>query len=148
MNPSWFAGRKIFGLSSLAAHGIGAAIGGVAGASLDNQNRFQGALVGAGLGLAGVSGAKLMSNYNTSLIKRLPGKGLAATVGITGLALGAGSVMAPEAYQRASIASPGQSGNYDQQIQYENYKYSLSDRVASMNVSGDLVFGLHNLRHG
>lgn len=149
MNPELFVGKKVFGIKSFAAHALGATALGVAGATLDDKDRWQGAAVGAGVGLLGVSGAKLYSNYGKSIFRKIPAKESFAAVGLSVAALGAGSMMSQPTYQKAGIAAPSQNGDtYERQTQYENYQYSLSDRTASMNVSGDLVFGLHNLRHG
>lgn len=149
MNPNLFKGRKIFGMSSFAAHALGAAALGGVGAAVNDQDRMKGAAIGAGVGLVGVSGAKLYSNYGKSLLKHIPAKGTIATVIGGGAAIAAGSAMSTPTYQKAGIAIASQEGDaYDKQTQYENYQYSLSDRTASMNVSGDLVFGLHSLRHG
>lgn len=149
MNPELFIGRKIFGLKPLAAHALGAAALGGLGAIADDKDRLQGAAIGAGIGILGVSGSKLYSNYGKSIFKKLPAKESLLAVGASVAALGVGSVMSQPTYQKAGIATSSQDGEtYDRQTQYENYRYSLSDRTASMNVSGDLVFGLHNLRHG
>jgi hypothetical protein len=139
----------IFGMSSFAAHALAGGAGAGIGAAVDKKNREQGAIIGAGVGVAATSGYKIFTNYKASPLRHLPGKGLIATAAITGAALGIGAMLTPSEYQRASVAKPDETGSgYTPEIKYDNYKYSLSDRTASMNVSGDLVFGLYKLRHG
>lgn len=149
MNPELFVGRKIFGMGSFAAHALGAAALGGVGAAIDDQDRMKGAALGLGVGILGVSGAKLYSNYGKSALRHIPAKGTLGAIGLSIAAVGVGTSMSAPTYQKAGIATPSQDGEvYDTQTQYENYRYNLSDRTASMNVSGDIVFGLHQLRHG
>lgn len=129
------------------------AAGGLIGAYADKDDRGTGALVGAGLGLAGLTGFQGYKNLKASPISRkiwkhTPFKGGAAAVVAGAGAFAFGMASNPTAYESESSATPDGMGSYNSQVKYQNYKYSLSDRIASMNVSGDLVFGLHNKRHG
>jgi hypothetical protein len=138
--------------NQLLIHALSMAGGAAVGAFADKDDRGQGAIIGAGIGLLGASVPRLHANWKGpagKAFRAIPGKGKiglgAATIG----AFGYGMMSRPAEFERAGVAKTSPTGSVEESdVTYDNYKYSLSDRVASMNAGGDLVFGLHNLRHG
>jgi hypothetical protein len=134
---------------------LGIAAGAGIGAYADDDNRNRGALIGAATSVGLLTGIRGFQNWKAATVvpalwKATPkiSKGVAA-LGIAGAAGAAYSAYSnPSEDQAGYTTSPDGEGGYSKDQVYQNYQYSLSDRIASMNVSGDLVFGLHNKRHG
>ena len=129
----------------VAAGLVGAGIGALA----NPDDRGTGSAVGAALGVAGATGIRAYQNHTarpwmTKAFMKTPMKGYGALALAGAATVGYGAIMGENPIQTSSTAN--EDGSITEN--YNNYQYSLSDRIASMNVSGDLVFGLHNKRHG
>jgi hypothetical protein len=137
---------------ALMVHALAMAGGAGLGAYADPDNRGKGALIGAGVGMVAASAPRFVQNINGpagKAWKAIPGKGILGVGALVAGSAAYGTMTKPAELERAGVAQPSPTGNTDNsEVSYDNYRYSLTDRVATMNAGGDLVLGLHNLRHG
>jgi hypothetical protein len=130
-----FAGS--YGKSRLLMMGGGATAGFVVGTAKGDP--FGGALIGAGIGLAGAAGTRGYNKYSGmgrfGKWTTRQGAVLGSTAAIfTGTRL-------------ASNHAPAEESTGDDSYQIFSGPSGVNDRMSSMNAQGDLVFGLHNRRH-
>jgi len=130
--------------STLAFAGVGAGVGAAIGAATSKGDRVngaaKGAAIGAGVGvLAKAATAAAFKYSHISPVGRTVG-------GLAGLAL---TTAALYGGVRAATRAPESStyGETDAAGQTQYSDTSVADRARMMNASGDMVFGLHNMRH-
>jgi hypothetical protein len=112
--------------------GLGSALGAVIGRSIDKDDPSKGAVIGAGVG----AGAGLAVSAGLKASRVWGGLSGVSKTGLLGVATVA-------AYGVASIIGRPKNAGVDVAQREDN---GLRERAASMNASGDLVFGLHRSR--
>jgi hypothetical protein len=129
-------GYKALATSRLGKGMMLAAGGAAIGAALDSNNRGQGAMIGAGLGLAGGAALRARSVWKaaSSTRKRLYKAGMFGTA----IAIGAGVLAYKQSkdYESTTYGSPDGYGGS-----------TYSDRLQSLNATGDVTLGSHRGRH-
>lgn len=116
-------------------------LGAAAGAYL-SEDRYLGATVGGAAGL--LAGGLLKYSGAISKIRKVPGSGLLGVLAATAAAGAAGALLSePEVQSAATGVDDGAGG-----VAYAPYNGSIRTRMENMAAKGDLVFGLHNRRHG
>lgn len=122
----------------------GGLIGAALGAHFDEEDPQKGALIGAGAGIAaGVVGRGAVRGFRAWKAIGPVGRA-AALVGASVGVLAAGKAMMPAAPEEVATATREDDGSGS----YVVPDSGLRQRLASMNATGDLAFGLNRLRHG
>jgi hypothetical protein len=126
---------RTVGTRKLMMGGLGAGLGAAIGARYDKPGT--GAVIGGGLGLAGVAAAKVG-------LSKFPLKGgLLTGLAVAGAFAGARMLQEPE-YSASDAAVTDETGGYE----YGPMDSGVGRRLSLLNAEGKLTLGLHNRRHG
>jgi hypothetical protein len=118
--------------------------GAVAGAAIAPEgHRTQGAMIGAGTGLAAIPAMKLYKG--ASMLGKVPGAQTAML-----MAAAAGTIAASAVLGKGGPFEAGGVGEFSPggTIDYAPMSGNMQDRMFAMNASGDIVLGLHGRQHG
>jgi hypothetical protein len=130
--------------STLAFAGVGAGVGAIIGGAVSKGDRTQGAAkgaaIGAGVGVVAKGVAAAALKYSSLSAGGKKAGGLAGLV-LASAAIYGGVRAATRAPEPSTYGETDAAG----QTQYSDT--SVADRARMMNASGDMVFGLHNMRH-
>lgn len=130
------------GFKSLLTPGILAIAGASIGAAVaPDGHRTQGAMIGAGLGLAALPVKKIVSGYNT--LEKIPGAQTTALIAAAAIPVVASAAFGHGLPEGGGNAVYGEGSTID----YEPLSGSMRDKMYAMNATGDVVFGLNNRRH-
>jgi hypothetical protein len=120
--------------------GVGAIIGGAVSKGDRTQGAAKGAAIGAGVGVVAKGVAAAALKYSSLSAGGKKAGGLAGLV-LASAAIYGGVRAATRAPESSTYGETDAAG----QTQYSDT--SVADRARMMNASGDMVFGLHNMRH-
>lgn len=128
------ARKALFTVPIMAAAGAG-----IGAAVAPDGQRTRGAMLGAGIGMLAKPASMLWSGWEKA--GEVPGLQTAG-IALAGASLaGAGAFMQME--PQATVAA----GNTPAGPEYGPAGNSMNDRMAAINASGDIIFGLHGRRH-
>lgn len=115
----------------------GAGVGAIIGAHYDRPGA--GAAIGAGVGLGTVAALK-----STRVLKTPAGR-IGTILTLSAALLYGGEAMKASSAETVTFGRPDGMGGYTYSSTPEG---NVRQRINAMNASGDVVLGLHNLRHG
>jgi len=117
--------------------------GAVAGAALaPSGHKTQGAMLGAGLGLAYKPAMGIIKGFNT--LEHIPGAQTTALIAAATVPVVAAGIFGSGTPDASGGAVPGIGGTMD----YTPLEGGMKDRMVAMNASGEVVLGLNGRRHG
>lgn len=133
--------KAFFGRAPIAA-GAGGVLGAVIGSQVaedSGKGAFIGGAAGMGIGLAVRSGMR--GSRAWKLLSKVPGgKSAALVLGAAAVGFGARALTSQPDYESSASAVSDEMGGY-------TYQSGTRDRLDRLSATGDMVFGLHNLRH-